>query len=137
MGQPSRRLAGYPAPNKIGTGGDTRRSETSQYPQEEKSVEIPPVVASESGRGQTGELALRGCRTRTLYGNHQRNDLESSAIARESRVRENHSQHTGILSTTGHVKPSRNPGGPPSNPKYKTMTDSGQVPRGKGEKNRC
>ena len=31
----------------------TRGTETSKYPEEEKSKEIPRVVASESGRGQT------------------------------------------------------------------------------------
>ena len=30
----------------------TRRTETSKYPEEKKSTEIPLVVASESGRGQ-------------------------------------------------------------------------------------
>ena len=33
----------------IGWEGRTRRTETSQYPQEKKSTEIPRVVASESG----------------------------------------------------------------------------------------
>ena len=32
----------------------TRGTETSKYPEEEKSNEIPQVVASERGRGQTG-----------------------------------------------------------------------------------
>ena len=35
----------------IGTG--TRGSETSQYPQEKKSIEIPLVKAIEQGKGQT------------------------------------------------------------------------------------
>ncbi len=30
-------------------------SETSQYPEEEKSIEIPQVAASERGLAQTGE----------------------------------------------------------------------------------
>ena len=38
-----------------GTGG----SETSQYPQEEKTTVIPLVVASESGRGQTNTVPSR------------------------------------------------------------------------------
>jgi hypothetical protein len=33
------------------------------------------------------------------------------------------------------VKPRPNQGGPPSKAKYSVMTDSEQVPRGKGEKN--
>jgi hypothetical protein len=37
--------------NSIGMGGETRGSETSQYPEEKTSIEIPSVVASESGKG--------------------------------------------------------------------------------------
>ena len=40
-----------------------------------------------------------------------------------------------ILSRTGHVKPCLKLGGPPSKAKYYLLTDSGLVPRGKGEKN--
>ena len=32
---------GHPVLNSIGAGGDTRGSETSQYPEEKKSTEIP------------------------------------------------------------------------------------------------
>ena len=38
----------------------TRGTETSKYPEEEKSNEMPTVAASEEGRGQTGELRLAG-----------------------------------------------------------------------------
>ena len=34
----------------IGAGSETQGSETSQYLQEQKSTEIPSVVASEHGR---------------------------------------------------------------------------------------
>ena len=37
----------------IGIEKATRGTETSKYREEEKSTEIPRVVASESGRGQT------------------------------------------------------------------------------------
>ena len=37
----------------IGIEKVTRGTETSKYPEEEKSNEIPKVVASEIGRGQT------------------------------------------------------------------------------------
>ena len=40
----------------------TRGSETSQYPQEEKTIVIPLVVASERGRGQTGPCVIAGGR---------------------------------------------------------------------------
>ena len=38
-------------------------------------------------------------------------------------------------STSEHVEFWRNPGGPPSKAKHYLLTYSGQVPRGKGEKN--
>ena len=38
----------------------TRGTETSKYPEEEKSNEMPTVAASEEGRGQTGKLRLSG-----------------------------------------------------------------------------
>ena len=42
-----------PLPEYIGQLEGTWGSETSQYPQEEKTIVIPLVVASERGRGQT------------------------------------------------------------------------------------
>ena len=41
---------------------------------------------------------------------------------------------SSIPSRTEHVKLRLNPGGPPPKAKYTPMTDSEQVPRGKGEK---
>ena len=46
----------------IGGEKATWGSEPSQYPQEEKTIVIPLVAASERGTAQTGVLALRGCR---------------------------------------------------------------------------
>ena len=40
----------------------TRGTETSKYPEEEKTKVIPSVAASERGTAQTKELALWGCR---------------------------------------------------------------------------
>ncbi len=48
----------------IGGVKTTWGSEPSQYPQEEKTIVIPLVAASERGTAQTGVLALRGCRAR-------------------------------------------------------------------------
>ena len=59
MGQPSMARVMLPY------GERTRGSETSQYPQEEKSNEIPIVAASEMGLGQTKCLHLG---LRTAYG---------------------------------------------------------------------
>ena len=41
----------------------------------------------------------------------------------------------GIRSTCEHVEFARKVGSPLSKPKYYLMTDRGEVPRGKGEKN--
>jgi hypothetical protein len=38
----------------------TRGTETSQYPEEEKSTEMPGVAASETGGAQTARLVLAG-----------------------------------------------------------------------------
>ena len=51
MGEPSRGNALLPAAERIGGQEATGGTETSKYPEEEKSTEIPRVVASESGRG--------------------------------------------------------------------------------------
>ena len=48
----------------IGGEKATWGSEPSQYPQEEKTIVIPLVAASERGTAQTEVLALRGCRAR-------------------------------------------------------------------------
>jgi hypothetical protein len=53
MGKPDWGHAQSPAPEHIGRTEVTWGSETSQYPQEEKTTVIPLVVASESGTGQT------------------------------------------------------------------------------------
>ena len=60
MGEPSPSHVGLPAPEFIGCVEGTRGSETSQYPQEEKSIEIPSVAASERGRAQTSSSDTRG-----------------------------------------------------------------------------
>ena len=48
---------GKPAPDHAGAsrlvGKGTGRTETSKYPEEKKSTEIPLVVANERGRAQT------------------------------------------------------------------------------------
>lgn len=56
MGEPSRRHGRLPRgrPSHAGTTGGT---ETSKYPEEEKSTEIPGVAASETGPAQTGARA--------------------------------------------------------------------------------
>ncbi len=48
-GNPARVIPGHPVAEYIGHGRRTGGTETSQYPQEQKSKEIPQVVASERG----------------------------------------------------------------------------------------
>ena len=59
MGKPSTSDVVLPAPEYIGRVEGTWGSETSQYPQEEKTTVIPLVVASERGRGQTSTVPSR------------------------------------------------------------------------------
>ena len=65
MGQPGWSNVQSSVTESIGYGSETQGSETSQYLQEKKSTEIPQVVASERGRGQTGRFTDRGCGTST------------------------------------------------------------------------
>ena len=120
------------------TGG----SDTSQYPEEEKSTEIPSVAASERGTAQTGgmsslsALCHRGCRAemggaadppsgRTA----KRNGLERPTKEGDSPVSVSCSfGRSSFLSKAGHEKPRLNPGGPPSKAKYSQTTDSEPVP---------
>ena len=57
MGEPSGGNAPLPAPEYIGRQEATGGTETSKYPEEEKSTEIPGVAASETGPAQTGARA--------------------------------------------------------------------------------
>ena len=90
----------------------TRRTETSKYPEERTSTETPLVVASERGLGQ--------CR---LCNNWNR--LENLALVGDSPVQV---KSIADSSKAGHVKSCLNMGGPPSKPKYYSVTDSEQVP---------
>ena len=53
MGEPTRGHARVSPPESIGRERTTGGTETSKYPEEEKSTEIPRVAASESGSAQT------------------------------------------------------------------------------------
>ena len=100
----------------------TGRTETSKYPEEKKSTEIPKVAASEIG------LALK------LYM-RQAKVLERTAKQGDSPVAV--SVYSVKSSKAGHVISCLNMGGPSSKAKYSWLTDSEPVPWGKGEKNPC
>jgi hypothetical protein len=53
MGQPGALNRASSRAEFIGAWKPTQGSETSQYLQEQKSIEIPPVAASEKGTAQT------------------------------------------------------------------------------------
>jgi hypothetical protein len=58
MGKPNILKIYYSACRELTPG-----TETSKYREDKKSIEIPPVVASEKGRAQTKGFILWGCRT--------------------------------------------------------------------------
>ena len=70
MGEPTQGHAWVLRPEHIGPAEATGGTETSKYPEEEKSTEIPGVAASETGPAQTwtsvealGRCRRRGCGT--------------------------------------------------------------------------
>ncbi len=73
MGKPGWSHVQSPLPEHIGQLEGTWGSETSQYPQEEKTTVIPLVVASERGTGQWSSVK-------------KPKDLERSAAAGDSPV---------------------------------------------------
>ena len=109
MGQPSR-LCRLPRPQGPGrTGG----SETSQYPEEQKSNEISSVAASERETAQKSARPQPKC-------------LERHGAAGDTPVGEG----TALMSASraGHVKSCLKTGGPSSKAKYYLATDSEPVP---------
>ena len=63
--------------------------------------------------------------------------MENRLIEGDKPVTENWSTPRDFLSNTMHGKLRMNLRRPRRKPKYSLATDSEQVPRGKGEKNRC
>ena len=65
-------MSEYPVDEYIVDGRRTRGTETSKYPQEEKTKVIAQVVASERAPAQTNDVAMHdwGCRT-AIFGLNQ------------------------------------------------------------------
>ncbi len=74
MGKPTVRNGAVSLPEYIGYGRQTRGTETSHYPEEEKANAISQVAASETETAQTKKLASWGCRT--FHMELQRNSLD-------------------------------------------------------------
>ncbi len=126
MGQPG----GERSPSSRFGVRRTRGTETSQYPEEEESTEMPGVAASETGPAQTGVLRHPGVVGPTdASGEASRGPLERGARDGESPVGEGEGPGVvEILSNARHEKPGVKPGGPPSKAKDSRVTDSGRVP---------
>ena len=151
MGEPSGGNAPLPAPEHIGRQEATGGTETSKYPEEEKSTEIPGVAASETGPAQTGARVTACGRFRAgVAGRDARGPHPPPAVinlplrgtaweGRRNRVRAPYPKRRrqrvpDSQSSAGHVKPRAKQGGPPSKAEHSPATDSEPVPRGKGEK---
>ena len=85
--------------------GPTRGTETSKYPEEEKTTVIPQVAASERGGAQTEAVEAAA-------------GLKDRDTAHESRVHEIACRHSGILSRAGPEKPCLKLAAPSAKAKY-------------------
>ena len=144
MGEPSRGNARLLWPEHIGPAEATRGTETSKYPEEEKSTEIAGVAASETAPAQThARASLRallheGLWDRAFHGPQTMDAVTNprgSGTAwegRRNRVRAPYANPRGLRvrrpSSAGHVKPGANLGGPPSKAEHSPVTDSEPVP---------
>ena len=101
-------------------GGPTRGTETSKYPEEEKTTVIPQVAASERGGAQTaGVKAPAGLQDHeTAETFVRRTLLESWAEEHESCVSDNECPPSGILSRAGPEKSCLNQAAPSAKAKY-------------------
>ena len=143
-GNPAGAMPRYRRLNQIGRQEATGGTETSKYPEEEKSTEIPGVAASETGPAQTGARVTACGRFRAgVAGRDARGPHPPPAVinlplrgtaweGRRNRVRAPYADPLGLRgaspSRAGHVKPGPKQGGPPSKAEHSPMTDSEQVP---------
>lgn len=135
-GNPAVVVGGHPPVKKIVGVGVTRGSETSQYPQEEKTTVILLVVANERGLlakpyacDTRQGLRVRCCGAMALCGLPAApgeclcvsgSGLEWPAVDGESPVREN-TQPVSVVDTpssSGLVESAVNQPGPPGKPEY-------------------
>ena len=132
MGKPGESHVSSPSAEFIGGKEPTGRTETSKYPQEKKSNEIPEVAASETGGAQTWRKPGVVGPERGLPA-HTACLAEATWNGPPERVRDPYAKDMAgewlwYLSTAGHEKSRRNLGGPPSKATYSSVTDSAPVP---------
>ena len=144
MGKPRRSHVLRLSPESIGWVERTEGSEPSQYLEEEKTIVIPSVAASEHGRAQTGgsdsigvvglpqgaarEVSKPGRSRRLLERTTIEGDSPVGETGCKPRRRNERGSLVWFLSTTGHVEPCGNLGGPSSKAKDYSVTDSELVP---------
>ena len=110
--------------------GETRGTETSQYPEEEK--ESIDFLSSGDRKGKSlnrccyGSAGVVGALKGIVIRN--RNALENAVAEGESPVRVRNCNQERHLSRAGHVKSCLNPRGPSRKAKYFRKTDSEPVP---------
>ena len=112
MGKPGRSHVLSPSPEHIGRVKGTWGSETSQYPQEEKTTVIPRVVASESGTGQTYTVSKpAGVAVWVLWGRivGSADPSRSKKVRRQSKILEKVSIEGESPVDEDVVPPFRNP----------------------------
>ena len=134
----------YPGPNQIGSEEATRGTETSKYPEEQKSTEIARVAASESAPAQThARVSVRALLHEVLWdlafhgpyamdGVTKGRGSGTAWEGRRNRVTAPYAKPRPLRarhpSSAGHVKPGANLGGPPSKAEHSPVTDSEPVP---------
>ena len=125
MGQPARLKTVHQT-----SLGETRGTETSQYPEEEK--ESIDFLSSGDRKGKSlnrcryGSAGVVGALKGTMISNE--NALENAAAEGESPVSVRNCCRERHLSRAGHVKSCLNPRGPSRKAKYFRKTDSEPVP---------
>ena len=125
MGQPARLKTVHQT-----SLGETRGTETSQYPEEEK--ESIDFLSSGDRKGKSlnrlcyGRVGVVGAFKGIAIRN--RKTLENVVAEGESPVRVRNCNQERHLSRAGHVKSCPNPRGPSRKAKYFRKTDSGPVP---------
>ena len=90
---------------------------------------IPPVVASDRGRAQTGSVATRrrGCWTARLHVRGEQKHLERCIPEGDNPVCEALKQHSEFQSNAEHEEFCAKPPGPSGKAKYSHETDSERV----------
>ena len=125
MGQPARLKTVHQT-----SLGETRGTETSQYPEEEK--ESIDFLSSGDRKGKSlnrcryGSAGVVGALKGIVIKN--RKALENVVVEGESPVRVRNCNQERHLSRAGHVKSCLNPRGPSRKAKYFRKTDSEPVP---------